>query len=185
MSAIYTSGKVLGNKKIAEGIYRLTVSFPGEAAPVQFFTLRCGESYPLLSRPISVCDKNPGSVTFLYEVKGEGTGYLKGLKNGDLIDMLGPLGKGFPEPLPGKKAAIVSGGIGIAPLLYLAKSMKGEKPDLYCGFRDKSYLTGAVRPFVKSVRISTDSGKEGHKGLSPTFWTFPVTTCCTAAGRKS
>ena len=84
---------------------------------------------------------------------------------GDSVELTGPAGVGFPvEELKGK-IAVVSGGIGIAPLLLAVKNLSGCQVVLCCGFRDKSYCLDAFRPYVGEIRIATDSGREGQKGF--------------------
>ena len=82
----------------------------------QFYMLRAWNEYPVLSRPISVFDADPETVSFLYKVVGKGTEIFAGLKAGDEITLDGPHGNGFPE-VKGK-VALVGGGVGIAPVSY-------------------------------------------------------------------
>ena len=78
------------------------------------------------------------------------------------IRLLGPLGSGF-EIKNRKRVALVSGGIGIAPLLYLAREL-GSGVDLYAGFRDEAYYLDEFEDYVDEVHISTETGSQGHKG---------------------
>ncbi|EEB36363.1 dihydroorotate dehydrogenase, electron transfer subunit [Anaerococcus hydrogenalis DSM 7454] len=118
--------------------------------------LRCDSfrNSPLLSRPFGVCDQDDETMSFLYQVKGVGTKILSDLKEGSKVKLLGPLGKGF-EIKKGKKAAIVAGGIGIAPLLYLAKSLD-QKADFYAGFSDEEYFTDYFKDFVEKKTVTID-----------------------------
>jgi dihydroorotate dehydrogenase electron transfer subunit len=143
--------------------------------------VRGWDRYPLLSRPISVHDADEKTVSFLYEVRGEGTKLLAQKRNGEEIELFGPLGSGFPTEKIVGKVAVVSGGIGIAPLLYLVKNLVGCEIHLFCGFREKSYETGAFKPFVKDIQIATDSGKQGHKGFVTDLFDpadFDMVLCC-------
>lgn len=135
------------------------------AEPGQFFMVRTWDIDPILSRPFSVCDIRDGNIVFLYLVVGKGTNILKNLKIGSFVDVLGPLGYGFRYKNI-KKTAIVSGGIGIAPMLLLAKKLKeqGSSIDFYAGFREEDYFLEYLRQYVDNIYISSDSGKVGIKG---------------------
>jgi dihydroorotate dehydrogenase electron transfer subunit len=92
--------------------------------PGQFFEMKRPEySTPRLRKPISVYDINGDLVSFMLKKIGKGTGQLSQLKAGDDIDILGPLGNGFPLP-EGSKAVLVSGGVGYPPLYYLKKQLE-------------------------------------------------------------
>ncbi len=159
----YRVGTIVENKEISKNIFkiRLMGGFAGE--PGQFYMLRGWEGTdPFLSRPISISDAVDGELTMLYEVKGMGTHIISQLKEGDSMELLGPLGTGFPD-VEGKRVAIVAGGIGIAPMLYLAKKLQSEA-DLFVGFRSGSYYTDEFKNHVKDIKVSTEDGSIGHKG---------------------
>jgi dihydroorotate dehydrogenase electron transfer subunit len=128
-----------------------------------------GTSDVFLRRPISIydVDEEAGTVSFLLRILGKGTLQLSYLKEGDLLNMIYPLGNTFSKP-PGKRALLVGGGVGVAPLLYLGKSLKmaGIQPDFLLGFRSRELM---VEPeeFERygKVYISTDDGSEGEHGL--------------------
>ena len=167
MSVGYCKNKVVSNTLVQDNIYKLQVEFTGNVSAGQFFMLRCwGKTEaPLLSRPISVHDYQNNTLTFLYEVKGIGTEKLMALKQGDFIELTGASGNGFPLDKIKGKVAVVAGGIGVAPLLYLVKSLTDCETDLFCGFRDTSYAVEDFKPYVKTVNIATDTGNEGTKGF--------------------
>lgn len=75
---------------------------------------------------------------------------------------------------------MVSGGIGIAPLLLAVKGLSDCEVTLCCGFRDQSYALDSFRPYVQEIRVATDSGKEGHKGFVPICLTgdFDMVVTC-------
>ena len=140
----------------------------------QFYMLRAwaADATPILSRPISVddFDNQTGALTFLYQVKGEGTHKLAALKKDDTLTVTGPCGNGFDTAaLAGqyKRIAVVGGGIGTAPLLLLCKELcrAGVRPDLFVGFRDTTYGMDRFVPWCRDIYAATDSGKEGHHGL--------------------
>lgn len=181
MQQVYTVNKILENTEIAEGIYKLSIEGDFDTIPGQFYMLRAWGLVPLLSRPISIYDKDEASISFLYEVRGEGTKLLSGLKAGDEIELLGPLGNGFDiENIKGK-VAVIAGGIGVAPMNYLVKSLKNCKIDFYAGFRNQPYLMEAFHEHAEHVYLSTESGAFGHKGyvtdmLKP--WDYDAVLCC-------
>ena len=163
---------VLRNEPQAGDIRLLTVLWDA-AAPApragQFYMLRAWapDEAPLLSRPISVHRFDPASreLSFLYQVKGAGTGKLAALGAGDAVQLTGPAGNGFP--IEGKKVALVGGGIGTAPLLQLACEMKqaGAEVHFLAGFRDEPYRLAAFAAVCDNVQIATDTGRVGHHGF--------------------
>ena len=181
MNATSCKVTVLRQSTVAADIRCLTVQWPDASRPAkagQFFMLRAwaANETPILSRPISVHDFDAatGALTFLYQVKGEGTQKLAALKEGDTLTVTGPCGNGFDvaaiaRAAGGKngKIAVVGGGIGTAPLLQLCKELAaaGCKPELYCGFRDEPYGLEAFLPYCAAISIATDSGAVGYHGL--------------------
>ncbi len=141
------------NKKIAENIFLMDVSYDGEIFPGQFFMLRAWDTDPLLPRPISVHDFHDGFVSFLYQVVGKGTRILSELQDGDNVSLVGPLGKGFPD-VPGD-IVLIGGGIGTAPLYYLLRDHKTKYPDshvrVYLGFSDESYRVDNFSEYADDV----------------------------------
>lgn len=158
----YKTGRILENTEIAPNIYKMVVDAKLDAKPGQFFMFRADSfrNEPLLSRPFGVCDEDTSSTTLLYQVVGEGTKIMAGLKKDAEVKLLGPLGNGFRiNDTKGKKMAIVAGGIGIAPLLYLAKNLE-EKTDFFAGFTGDPYFTEDFKPYSKSITY-TSFEKEG------------------------
>ena len=158
----YKTGKILENIEIAPNIYKMVVDAKLGGKPGQFFMFRADSfrNEPLLSRPFGVCDENDHSTTLLYQVVGEGTKIMAGLKKDAEVKLLGPLGNGFRiNDTKGKKIAVVAGGIGIAPLLYLAKNLE-EKADFFAGFTGDPYFTEDFKAYSKSITY-TSFEKEG------------------------
>ena len=165
----YTTQKVYKNEEIVEGIYKLEIHGRFNGRPGQFYMLRCWNLEPLLSRPISIHYLDTNKIVFLYQVVGKGTEKLSKLKKEDEIKLLGPLGNGFNIEDLGRKIAIVAGGIGVAPMFYLAQSIRKQidencKLDLYVGFRDSVYSIEQFKSFVDTIHISTETGNQGTKG---------------------
>lgn len=165
MPASCLKSEILQNGNISDGIFKMVCRFSGQVLPGQFFMVRGWQGYPLLSRPISVCDAGGGTVTFVYEVRGKGTRLLSQLRPGDRVELTGAVGHGFPVEQIKGRVALVSGGVGIPPLLYTAKRLSGCEVSLFCGFREKSYLTEEFAPYVREIQVATDSGAEGHRGF--------------------
>lgn len=181
MEQKYTVSKVVENVEIANGIYKITVAGTPGAKPGQFFLLRAWVIEPLLSRPISVYDVDGDKISFLYEVRGEGTKLFKKLKKDDEMQLTGPLGNGFDVEKIKGRVAVVAGGIGIAPMKYVIKSIKNSSIDLYAGFRDEIYLIDEFTEYVADVKITTNSGKHGHKGFVTDLFNpkeYDVVLCC-------
>ncbi|MGN0984187.1 MAG: dihydroorotate dehydrogenase electron transfer subunit [Gemmiger sp.] len=176
MNATSCKLTVLAQEAVAPDIRRLTVQWQDpsrEPGAGQFYMLRAWapDAPPILSRPISVhdFDEHTGALTFLYQIKGEGTQKLAALQAGDTLTVTGPCGNGFDvASLAGmSRIAVVGGGIGTAPLLLLCKRLAraGVRPDLYVGFRDQPYGLEAFVPVCNTIHLSTDSGAVGHHGL--------------------
>lgn len=157
--------KIFENKEISKEIFKLTVHGNFSGKPGQFYMLRAWGNEPYLSRPISIYNLDKEKIEFLYEVRGEGTKLLSQLKSDDNIELLGPLGNGFDIDKIKGKIAIVTGGIGIAPMYFVAKQLEDYKVDFYAGFREQVYLTDKISYFVNEIHISTDTGEFGHKGF--------------------
>jgi dihydroorotate dehydrogenase electron transfer subunit len=165
VQARYCKNRVIENIRISGNIYRMVVEGDLTVRPGQFFMLRAWTLEPILSRPISVCDIDEKRLVFLYEIRGEGTRILGSLKKDDKIELLGPLGNGFNTDEIKGKVAIVAGGIGIAPMLLTAKTIKSDKLDLYVGFREESYILDEFKSLVDNIYLATDYGTEGYKGF--------------------
>ncbi|MDD5455406.1 MAG: dihydroorotate dehydrogenase electron transfer subunit [Candidatus Margulisbacteria bacterium] len=119
---------VISNTKVAEETYLIKIGSSHIAKkinPGQFINISIGTQFTdhLLKRPFSVYDTGPGHLSILYKVKGAVTGQMTDLKKGDKLEMVGPLGNTFSNF--GKKTILlVGGGIGIAPLMLAAKTLK-------------------------------------------------------------
>lgn len=157
---------VIENKQISNNIYRISAVFKSEIKPGQFFMLKTLDNSFLLPRPISVNDVNRNIVSFLYRIEGQGTKKISSLCANDEIQLFGPLGNGFDtEELKGK-IAVIGGGIGIAPLLYLSKKL-GKRADVYLGYKDleNMYIVEEFKSFVDKTVIVTEDGSFGEKGF--------------------
>ncbi len=160
--------KILSNKKIDSSYYKMTLDAPyiaKTAKPGQFVQVRCSDELdPLLRRPFSI--HRVKDLEILYEVIGKGTEVLSGRKPGEHIDVLGPLGNGFT--LTKDKTIIVAGGIGVAPLVFLAERL-AKKPIVLIGAKTKNLILCEkdFKDLGTEVHVATDDGSQGHKGFVP------------------
>ncbi len=171
------SAVIMYNKRLTGSHYLMGLewSFTEKVAPGQFIMLKVnhGGYDPLLRRPFgvyNVFDQTGGGsghvgIEILYKVVGRGTSILAGLAPDDVVDILGPLGNGFPAPEAGEKPILVAGGIGIAPIHLLSLSLKGAT--VIFGTRDKSEtpLTADIEKLGVNVKTATEDGSIGVKGL--------------------
>lgn len=151
--------------QLAEGIYDmwlLTKQIASFAKAGQFISVYCNDGSRLLPRPISICeiDQEKQAVRIVYRIAGKGTDEFSKLKEGEFVDILGPLGNGFP--LIPKKALIIGGGIGIPPMLELSKQISSEK-EIVLGYRDALFLNHEFEAYG-NVSAATEDGSAGEKG---------------------
>jgi dihydroorotate dehydrogenase electron transfer subunit len=173
---------VVGNSACASGFYLMRLEAPGfprEIEPGQFVHLRLTDgTWPFLRRPFSICDffparaEEPTRLDILYEVVGVGTGRMAEMKPGARVGLLGPQGRGYRLPPPGIAPVLVGGGVGIPPLLYLARRLvdAGHRPRdvrVQLGARtaaalclEREFLDLGVR-----VEVATDDGSRGRRGF--------------------
>ena len=142
------TARITAQECIATDIYSMTlrVSFAEEVKPGQFLSVYSADGARLLPRPISICDVdlNEGTVRLVYRIAGKGTAEFSKLAPGCAIDVLGPLGNGFPvEEFRNQRVLLVGGGIGIPPLYYTAKSL--SDPVFAVGYRSESGYFRTVR----------------------------------------
>lgn len=159
---------VLSQGEIAEGIYDMWIetSLFADAGPGQFLCVYPRDKSTLLPRPISICEINARkrALRIIYRVVGAGTGEFSGYKRGDAISILGPLGNGFPvEKGAGRKVFLMGGGIGIPPILELAKQMKADK-QIIVGYRDSQLFLKDELACHGTVYVATEDGSVGTKG---------------------
>lgn len=172
---------VFENVEISSNVYRLIIEGEFNAIPGQFYMLRAWGDAPMLSRPISISSIEDGRLSFIYQSIGKGTKIFSKLKKNDKIEITGPLGNGFDTDNITGKVAVVSGGIGIAPMLYLVQRLVNCEIDLYAGYRDQSYMIDNFKELVKNIEISTESGQEGHKGYITEVFKpelYDTVVCC-------
>lgn len=159
--------KVISQESIATGVYSMwiqTKDIAKEAVAGQFISVYCKDGSKLLPRPISICeiDKKHDALRIVYRVVGGGTEEMSGYAEGDTIDILGPLGNGFLQKE--KKAILIGGGIGIPPMIELAKELKSKSHvQIVAGYRDELFLTEELKA-NGILYIATEDGSVGTKG---------------------
>lgn len=165
MAKVQEMAIVLEQRILAEGVYSmwLSTSIAKEAVPGQFVSLYCEEHSRLLPRPISICeiDKKRSAIRLVYRLAGEGTREFSALQTDDEVKVLGPLGNGFP--LEGEHPIVIGGGIGVPPMLELAKSLSA-KATIVLGYRDEQLFLKEQFEDYGQVEIATDNGSVGVHG---------------------
>jgi len=173
--------KILWNKKVGPGYYRIGINCHSgylRTKPGQFVMLRLSRQIaPFLSRPFSIhrlilLKDHARGFEILYKVVGKFTKKLSMLKKGEFIDVLGPLGSGFSVEENIQRIFMVAGGIGIAPMVFLAYYLKKNKVDisrcrLFLGGRSKKDLL-CVDDFIDlkmAVQLTTEDGSKGERCL--------------------
>jgi dihydroorotate dehydrogenase electron transfer subunit len=166
-------------EQLAPDVFRLAMHAPlvaGAAHPGQFVMVRVANGFdPLLRRPFSIHQQfSDGTLMLLFKVIGQGTHILSGLSDGDNLDIIGPLGRGFDltckEPV-----CLIGGGMGIAPLSFLAKRLALSGRDtnrdfILLGARNEDELRLLAADFSQlgyTVLLATDDGSLGHHGFIP------------------
>ena len=151
--------------KLTNLIYKYTIicdEIAGQAIAGQFLHIKCGDER-ILRRPISISDVNNNEVSFVVEIRGEGTKWLCAMEAGNSLDIIGPLGNGFR--IPDGNTILVGGGVGVPPLLYAAKQTKYITA-VISGFRNKEsiILVEEFKKICDIVCVTTDDGSYGKHG---------------------
>ena len=175
----YISATVFSQRETVRGhflmVLKVSASFR-EALPGQFVMVRMKNSDdPFLSRPFSIYSMHSRNgdtfVEILYKVVGKGTEAFSKLREGDVLNILGPLGRGFEVPSTCKKIVLIAGGVGIAPLSFLAERCKEDISSAgiicYMGAGSSEALVDLdrIEKICSVVKISTDDGSRGYHGL--------------------
>jgi len=174
---------VISNTEISPGYFRMRLTAPREllsSQPGQFIMVRVRDAIdPLLRRPFGIFDLGNAPPEFsggmeqpylemLYRVVGKGTAMLATLHHSDHLDLLGPLGKGFDPGDAGEEKILVGGGVGLAPLYYLAKTLAATtRVRLFIGGKTKEDVL-CVTEFERlgvETYVATDDGTLGASGL--------------------
>lgn len=159
---------VVSQKQIADQIFDLWLEteLAKHAHAGQFVAVYPHNASTLLPRPISICevDKTQNRLRLVYRIAGKGTAEFSTYKTGDTLEILGVLGNGFPlDKAKGKKVFLMGGGIGIPPMLELAKELEADK-QIVVGYRNKDLFLEEDLAKYGNVYIATEDGSVGTKG---------------------
>ena len=164
---------VKSQRELAPQIYDMWIEtdMAGDARPGQFICVYPKDKSTLLPRPISICEvrEDRKALRIVYRIAGQGTTEFSRYVQGEKIDILGVLGNGFPvEEAAGKKVFLMGGGIGIPPMLQLAKALQSvtdrEKIQIVVGYRDAQTFLREDLDGYGQVYIATEDGSVGTKG---------------------
>ena len=168
MSTVRVTATVVHQEPIGTGIYSMQLKadqIAAQAKAGQFVDLYSKDGARLLPRPISLCEinKETGTLRLVYRTVGKGTEEFSHLHAEDMIEVMGPLGNGFTQTAG--KAILMGGGIGIPPMLELAKELHqaGNPVQVVLGYRDETFLDEEFRPYAE-VYYASEDGKHGVKG---------------------
>ncbi|MCM1182462.1 MAG: dihydroorotate dehydrogenase electron transfer subunit [Roseburia sp.] len=164
------TGVVYRQQEIATGIFDMWIetSLAAQARAGQFISVYPQDKSTLLPRPISICEADAarGRLRIVYRVAGKGTKEFSGYRAGMKVDILGTLGNGFPvAEAVGKRVLLMGGGIGIPPMLALAKALKDTvTTDIVLGYRNKELFLSEELARYGAVHIATEDGSAGTRG---------------------
>lgn len=174
------SVSVRRSEEIACDIYSLWLEtdLAKNVVPGQFVGVYPNNAATLLPRPISICEvsENKDAVRLVYRIAGKGTREFSHLQSGRAVNILGILGNGYDvETARGKKVVLMAGGIGIPPMLQLAKVLAGlsdgsqgdriaESIDIYLGYRNADTFLKEELEQYGTVHVATEDGSAGTKG---------------------
>ena len=162
------TAKVISQKEIAPSIFDMWIAtdLAAQALPGQFICVYPKNKSTLLPRPISICEvaEDKTALRIVYRIAGQGTTEFSGYQAGESIEILGTLGNGFPvEKGEGKKVFLMGGGIGVPPILQLAKEMNADK-QIVEAYRDSQMFLKEDLEQNGTVYVATEDGSFGPKG---------------------
>lgn len=162
------TAKVISQQEIAANIFDMWIEtgLAKETHPGQFIGVFPKNKSTILPRPISICEVNEEktALRIVYRIAGQGTKEFSSFVAGDQVDILGILGNGFPlEAGKGKKVFLMGGGIGVPPILQLAKELDADK-QVVVGYRDSNLFLKEDLDKYAAVYVATEDGSMGTKG---------------------
>ena len=167
---IEEESEIVFNKEVANSTFYMGLRSPeivAIARPGQFAMLRVTAGIdPLLRRPFSICGLHRDEIFYiLYRIVGRGTELMSRASKGERLSVLGPLGKGFELPLHRGKSLLVAGGIGIAPLIFLAQTLDTDDATFLAGYRSANDIIPTEQVGLDlAISIATDDGTAGRGG---------------------
>lgn len=169
MAKVKMTSTILQQECIGTDIYSLWLDAPqiaSQAKPGQFISVYSNDSGRVLPRPISICeiDREKGALRIVYRIAGKGTKEFSGMKAGETLDILGPLGNGFPmDVIKGKRVFMMGGGIGVPPMVQTAKEAEAEVT-VIAGYRNSEIFLKKELEQNGTLVIATEDGSVGTKG---------------------
>lgn len=169
MAKVKITSTILQQECIGTDIYSLWLDAPqiaSQAKPGQFISVYSNDSGRVLPRPISICeiDREKGALRIVYRIAGKGTKEFSGMKAGETLDILGPLGNGFPmDVIKGKRVFMMGGGIGVPPMVQTAKEAEAEVT-VIAGYRNSEIFLKEELEQNGTLVIATEDGSVGTKG---------------------
>ena len=161
--------KIVSNKALTSNVFKMSLLGDTDeiTAPGQFVNIKIDGLF--LRRPISVCDVYGNTLTLVYKVVGAGTKAMSEMGVGDELSMLVGLGNGYDLELAGERPLLAGGGVGVPPMLYLAKELKfkGANPIVVMGFNtaDEVFLEDDFKSRGFETYVTTVDGSYGIKGF--------------------
>lgn len=160
---------IVSQEKLASDVFNMwiqTKDIAKNARAGQFISVYSKDGSRLLPRPISICEVEGDRLRIVYRTVGKGTKEFSEYGAGDTLDVMGPLGNGYTKL--NKKAILMGGGIGIPPMLELARELKNggydvSDADIVLGYRDELFLNEELAQYGR-VTIATEDGSAGTKG---------------------
>lgn len=169
MAKVKMTSTILQQECIGTDTYSLWLDAPqiaSQAKPGQFISVYSNDSARVLPRPISICeiDREKGALRIVYRIAGKGTQEFSGMKAGETLDILGPLGNGFPmDVIKGKRVFMMGGGIGVPPMVQTAKEAEAEVT-VIAGYRNSEIFLKEELEQNGTLVIATEDGSVGTKG---------------------
>ena len=175
------NAKILKADCLADGVYEIwfeTKDIAKAAKAGQFISVYSNDGSRMLPRPISICKVEDNNLRIVFRVAGKGTEEFSKMKAGEYLDIQGPLGNGYDlgkiaaelkaEGRSFDKAILFGGGIGVPPMLELARELKNggydvSDADIVLGYRDELFLNEELAQYGR-VTIATEDGSAGTKG---------------------
>lgn len=169
MAKVKMTSTILSQEMIATDIYSLWLhaeEIASQAKPGQFISVYCNDSGKVLPRPISICeiDREKGALRIVYRIAGKGTAEFASMKAGEKLDIMGPLGNGFPmEAVKGKRVFMMGGGIGVPPMVQTAKEAEADVT-VIAGYRNSEIFLKNELSANGRLVVATEDGSVGTNG---------------------
>lgn len=171
MKKFFIEGQILANEKILDDVYYMLLEAPEIAdcaKPGQFVHVKKNNSINFLRRPLGIAevDKKKGTISLIYRIIGRGTAEYAAMTTGEQLSIVGPIGNGFT--IKEGRPLVVGGGMGMAPLVFLAEQLQGKKPLILVGGKTKQevFWPKYMGKYADKIYVTTDDGSLGFKGFT-------------------